>query len=122
MPRPPERILPFRPSPGEAAAPLTTLLNLGPKSSAWLAAAKIATRADLERIGTIEACRRVRAAGHPASVLLANALEGALMGCHWNAIPVEFKQQLRTDFDRMKRTRRETTARPPTVAAPKRKK
>jgi hypothetical protein len=79
------------------------LLNLGPKSSAWLADAGITTRAELERIGTIEACRRVRAAGHPVSVVMAYAIEGALMGCHWNALPWEFRQQLRIDFARMKR-------------------
>lgn len=103
MPRSPQRIFPFRPSANEVSLPLATLLNLGPKSSAWLAEAGITTRTELERVGPIEACRRVRGAGHPASVLLAYALEGALMGCHWNDIPVDFKAHLRTEFAKMKK-------------------
>lgn len=79
------------------------LLNLGPKSSAWLAAAGIHTREQLERLGPIEACRRIRRAGHPVSVVMAYALEGALSGMHWNTIPFETKQWLRTEFSTMKR-------------------
>ncbi|MBI2518661.1 MAG: TfoX/Sxy family protein [Opitutae bacterium] len=82
---------------------LGNLLNLGPKSSAWLAAAGIHTREQLERLGPIEACRRIRQSGHPVSVLMAYALEGALIGTHWNAIPFETKQWLRAEFAAMKR-------------------
>ena len=108
MPGKAERLLPFRTAPAgraKASAPgeLGTLLNLGPKSSVWLAAAGIHTRAELERLGPIEACRRIRRAGHPVSVLLAYAIEGGLMGCHWTAIPPGFKQQLKVDFARMRR-------------------
>ena len=89
--------------PGGAGGELGALLNLGPKSSAWLADAGITTRTQLERLGTIEVCRRVRVAGHPVSVVMAYAIEGALMGCHWNALPREFKQHLRVEFAKMKR-------------------
>ena len=52
----------------KATADLGALLNLGPKSSAWLTSAGIHTRAQLEKLGPIETCRRIRAAGHPVNV------------------------------------------------------
>ena len=108
MPRKPELLLPFRESSGRttsrvSATELGALLNLGPKSAAWLHAIGIRSRDDIIRLGVIEICRRVRAAGQPVSVLLAYALEGAVTGCHWNAIPWETKQFLRAEFARMKR-------------------
>ena len=82
---------------------LSAQLNLGPKSAAWLHAAGIRPRDDVARLGPIETCRRMRAAGQPVSVLLAYALEGALAGCHWNALPWATKQFHRTQFAQMKR-------------------
>ncbi|MEY2879011.1 MAG: hypothetical protein RLZZ15_1391, partial [Verrucomicrobiota bacterium] len=46
-----------------AAAELAALLNLGPKSAAWLAAAGIRSRDEVQHLGPIEVCRRVRAGG-----------------------------------------------------------
>lgn len=86
---------------------LGVLMNLGPKSAAWLADADITTRAQLGRLGPIEACRRLRRAGHPVSVLLAYAIEAGLAGCHWQAIPAETREFLRVEFAKM---RREETA------------
>ncbi len=83
--------------------PAPRLLNLGPKSTAWLAAIGVRTKAQLRALGAIEACRRVRAAGHPASLLLAYALEGALTDTHWAELPPETKRWLREEFARMKR-------------------
>ena len=100
-------LLPFRKNlrrkKNAGAGNLAAQLNLGPKSAAWLHAAGIRSRDDVARLGPIETCRRVHAAGQPVSVLLAYALEGALAGCHWNAIPWETKQFLRTEFAKMKR-------------------
>lgn len=107
LPRRRRSILPFRENlRRKKSAPgseLAAQLNLGPKSAAWLEAAGIRSREAVARLGVIETCRRVRAAGHPVSVVLAYALEGALAGCHWQAIPWETKQFLRTEFARMKR-------------------
>ena len=107
MPRKSNRLRPFRPAARDTGpaggGELGALLNLGPKSSAWLVAAGLHTRADLERVGTIEACRRMRQRGFPVSLLAAYAIEGALMGCHWNALPLEFKQHLRAEFARLRR-------------------
>ena len=84
-----------------AAAP--RLLNLGPKSTAWLLDVGLRTRDDLVRVGAIEACRRMRLAGHPVSLLAAYAIEAGLMDVHWTALPVEFKQQLVIDYRKMQR-------------------
>jgi DNA transformation protein and related proteins len=100
MPRP--RPIKIRSAAGQSGG-LGALLNLGPKSAAWLDAAGIRSRSQLEALGPIEACRRIRAAGHPVSVVMAYALEGGLSGTHWNALPPETKVWLRTEFNQMRR-------------------
>ena len=95
----------FREPPGRPTHEVDELaahLNLGPKSAAWLRAAGIKSPDQIRKLGVIESCRRVRATGHPVSVVLAYALEGALTGCHWNSIPLETKQWLRFEFAQMK--------------------
>lgn len=101
MRRKPEPIRPFREKP-DARRSLAAELNLGPKSSAWLLEAGIKSLGQVRALGPIEVCRRLRQSGRPVSVLMAYALEGAVMGCHWNAIPWETKQFLKTEFARMK--------------------
>ncbi|HEX2854763.1 MAG TPA: TfoX/Sxy family protein [Opitutaceae bacterium] len=101
MPRKPERILPFRDTP-DVRESFGAMLNLGPKSSAWLIEAGIKSMDEVRRLGPIEVCRQLRARGHPVSVVMAYALEGALAGCHWNAIPWETKDELRLRFAKMK--------------------
>ena len=56
----------------------------------------------VRNLGPIEVCRRLRAGGHPVSVVMAYALEGALTGCHWQDIPWETKQFLRVEFAKVK--------------------
>ena len=102
MPGKPERILPYREK-LDARGDLRALLNLGPKSSAWLLEAGIDSVAEVRKLGPIEVCRRIRANGRPVSVVMAYALEGALTGCHWNAIPWETKKFLRAKFSEMKK-------------------
>lgn len=102
MPRKPVPIRPFREKP-DARRSLTAELNLGPKSSAWLLGIGIKSLKQVQELGPIEVCRRLHVSGRPVSVLMAYALEGAVMGCHWNAIPWETKQFLRAEFARMKR-------------------
>ena len=48
-------------------SPPSDLPGLGPKSLAMLAAAGIHGRADLERLGSVQAYLRVKAAGHDAT-------------------------------------------------------
>lgn len=101
-------VLPFRENLSTQKPPADTslahLLNLGPKSAAWLVRAGVHSRDEVMRLGVIETCRRVRAAGYPASVLLAFALEGALAGCHWRAIPGETRDHLRIEFAKLRTT------------------
>lgn len=81
---------------GAARSPrLTSLKNLGPKSAAWLAGVGLKTRADLERVGSVGAYRRVRESRGEASLNLLYALEGALLDVHWTALPVPLKERLR---------------------------
>ena len=75
--------------------PIKSLLNLGPKSSAWLTDVGILTRADLERVGSVGAYRAVVEAGHAASVLLLYALEGALLDLRWDRLSDAIKRNLR---------------------------
>jgi DNA transformation protein len=93
-----------RPSAASArrAGEIAALLNLGPKSAAWLDAAGIHTRAQIVKLGPIGVCRKLLENGRPVSVLMAYAIEGGLSGTHWNALPAETKQALRADFARMK--------------------
>gem|GEM_PF-751957 len=70
------------------------LLNLGPKSSAWLAAVGVRTRADLERVGSLRAYQMAKAAGFNVSLNLLYALEGALRGERWDELPDDVKLRL----------------------------
>jgi DNA transformation protein len=101
MPRKPERIRPFREKP-DARCALQGALNLGPKSAGWLIDTGIHSLDQVRKLGPIETCRQLHAAGHPVSVVMAYALEGALTDCHWNEIPREAKEFLRIEFARMK--------------------
>lgn len=104
MPRKPAPIRPYRDSVARRGRGLPAqFLNVGPKSAAWLADAGIHSLDDVRRLGPVESCRRMRARGHEVSVVMAYALEGALAGCHWNAIPAETREVLRVEFLRMKR-------------------
>jgi DNA transformation protein len=79
-------------------------LNLGPKSMTWLRACGITTLEQVRQLGPIEICRRLHANGFNVSAVMAYALEGALSGTHWNAIPSETKAWLRAEFVRLTRT------------------
>lgn len=95
----PERLFRSRVSPAEA---LGSLLNIGPKSASWMEASGITSIEQVRRFGPVGVCRKLLQSGKPASLLLAYALEGALSGQHWNALPWETKQAIRSDFARMK--------------------
>ena len=71
---------------------------LGPKSSRWLYDAGVRTRADIERLGPIEVCRRILAAGHPIAVVVAYALEGGMTGTRWMPCPSHASMRLRRHF------------------------
>lgn len=78
--------------------PIDQLVGLGPKSSAWLAEVGIMTRADLARVGVVEAYRKTRDAGHNVSLNLLWALEGAMTDTHWTMVTPRRKQQLKNQL------------------------
>jgi hypothetical protein len=82
---------------------IEAMRNFGPKSSGWLIQAGITTRAELARVGAIEACRRMLRASHPVTVIMAYAIEAALMNCDWRSLPLEFRKQLRLEFRALRR-------------------
>ena len=79
------------------------LKNLGPVSRTWLRAVGIHAQADLEQTGALEAFQRVRAHGFNASLNLLYALEAALRGVHWTALPPADKARLKAAADKLKR-------------------
>ncbi len=70
------------------------LRNVGPKSAAWLRQVGVRTQEDLERLGALDAYIRVKRAGFRPSLNLLYALEGALLGCHWQDLPEDRRNQL----------------------------
>ena len=75
--------------------PVTCLLNLGPKSAAWLAEIGVSTKADLIRLGPAMAYRMVKLRQKSASLNLLYALELALTGTLWNKLSNTTKERLR---------------------------
>lgn len=72
----------------------TKLRNIGPKSAAWLRQTGVRTQEDLEAVGSLAAFVRVKRAGFKPSLNLLYALEGAILGCHWQEIPDERRSAL----------------------------
>jgi DNA transformation protein len=83
----------------DARAELLALRNVGPKTVDWLIEVGVRSPAELDGLGTEEVYRRLKAA-RPAQVnlLAAFALEGALLDCHWNALPPGVKEHLRREL------------------------
>jgi DNA transformation protein len=70
------------------------LKNVGPKSAAWLRQVGVRTQEDLETLGSVAAFIKVKRAGFKPSLNLLYALEGALLGCHWQQVPEDRRGQL----------------------------
>ena len=78
---------------------LESLLNLGPKSTSWLADIGIHTRRDLVAMGIVPAYCLLKAQEYPVSLNLLYALYGALHDLPWNKVPPEVKQQLQAEVE-----------------------
>lgn len=76
------------------STPAPRMLNIGAKSGAWLRQVGLRTHEDLAAVGSLEAYLRVRRAGFKPSLNLLYALEGALMGCHWQHVDVSRRSEL----------------------------
>ncbi len=79
--------------------PLPVLKNIGPVSARWLAGVGIRKRADLIRLGPVEAFLKVKAAGHKPSLNLLWALAGAERGLAWSKLSVEQRERLLLELD-----------------------
>ncbi|HEY8383750.1 MAG TPA: TfoX/Sxy family DNA transformation protein [Microvirga sp.] len=81
-------------------APVGTLPGIGPVTQDWLDEAGIGTLGDLRRLGSVEVYRRLKFQ-MPRRVNLnaLYALEAALRGCHWLALPSDVKDALRREAE-----------------------
>lgn len=70
------------------------LLNIGPKSTAWLRQVGIRSAEELQAAGSVGAFVKVRRAGFKPSLNLLYALEGALTGVHWQQVPAERRSEM----------------------------
>ena len=73
---------------------LSSLRNLGGRSEKWLNAVGIFTRADLEKLGSVEIFRLLKQQGYPVSLNLVWAIEGALADMDWRELPSEMKREI----------------------------
>ncbi len=78
------------------ATDLESLKNIGPASKRQLREVGIGTVAKLRRLGSLGAYRRLKHAfPRQVNLVMLYALEGALLGCHWNHLPPGRKEELR---------------------------
>ena len=63
------------------------MMNVGPKSAAWLRQVGIRSREELVSHGAVGAFVKIKRAGFRPSLNLLYALEGALLECHWQQLP-----------------------------------
>lgn len=81
---------------------LADLPNLGREGVRWLLAAGITTPAELQRLGAVEAARRIRRLrpDDPPCRSFVAALEGAVRGVRWHAIPKAEREALWREYER----------------------
>ncbi|MGI9274611.1 MAG: TfoX/Sxy family protein [Endozoicomonas sp.] len=81
------------------ATDLIELKNLGKTSVQWLNAVGIRTLEQLREVGSVNAYCKVRERGFKVSKVLLYALEGALIGAHWNELDKDYKKRLLREVD-----------------------
>lgn len=72
-------------------------LGIGPKSTVRLNRVGIFTRADLERVGSVEAFLRVKRVFPNATLNLLYGLEAVLMDIHWTKLSKDIKARLKEE-------------------------
>ena len=77
---------------------VSTLRNLGEASARMLAEVGIHTGRELDAVGSVEAYRRVVAAGSRPSLNLLWALEAALLDIDWRSLTTEDKDRLLMEY------------------------
>lgn len=78
---------------------LHQLKNLGAASVNILHAIGVRSSADLKTLGPVEAYVRIKQRGIQVSKVMLYALQGALLGIHWNDLEPDLKQRLLADAD-----------------------
>ncbi|WP_394692244.1 TfoX/Sxy family DNA transformation protein [Hyphobacterium sp.] len=78
-----------------SAQPISAIRNLGPKTALALSEVGIHSRADLERIGAVEAYKRLRDRAGKVSLNALYAMQAGLMDVDWRHLPDELKAALR---------------------------
>ena len=73
---------------------MSTPLSVGPKSVAWLRQVGVRTHEDLVQVGAVAAFVKCKRAGFRPSLNMLYALEGALLGCHWQKVPEARRAEL----------------------------
>jgi DNA transformation protein len=68
--------------------------NIGPKGMQWLKSIGIESHEDLERMGSVEAYRKLKETIPGVNILMLYAMEAALWDLHWNDLPPEIKSSL----------------------------
>ena len=79
--------------------PPAGLKNIGPVSLGWLREAGIRSRADLIRLGAVQAYLRIKTHQSRASLNLLWALAGAERGLRWNRLPDDARERLLLELD-----------------------
>lgn len=79
----------------QATTPVEDLKNIGYKTAEWLREIDIQTLDDLEKAGIPQVYAQLKEKGHPVSVNLAYALQGAILNIHWAGVPSELREELR---------------------------
>lgn len=79
---------------------ISSLRNLGGKSERWLNEIGVFTRADLERLGSVEIYRSLKRLGYPVSLNLVWGIEGALADMDWRELPEDLKAQVRSSLNK----------------------
>ena len=73
---------------------LLELKNLGAATVNILHAIGIHTESELREVGSVQAYTRIKARGIHVSKVMLYALEGALLGIHWNDLEPTLKSSL----------------------------
>ena len=78
---------------------LTTLPNIGDKLADELRRAGITSAEQLVELGSVEAALRITRGGPHTGYNLLYALEGAVRGVRWHAIPKTDRARVRAEYD-----------------------
>ncbi len=80
----------------------TKLPNIGPTLAVELNKIGIQSFDDLEKMGSVTAVTAIGQTDRSACYNMLYALEGAIRGIRWHAIPKEERAKLKAEFDQVK--------------------